>query len=59
MPINREHCIQALSAICSIPTATLYEARVAAYIVARLQAMGLAYEQDVYGNILATYWTKN
>ena len=55
MPINREHCIQALSAISGIPTAPFYEAHVAAYIVARLQAMELAFEQDVYGNILATY----
>ena len=55
MPINRDGCIQALSAICGIPTAPFYEARVAAYILARLQALGLTYEQDEYGNILATY----
>ena len=55
MPINREGCIQALSAICGIPTAPFYEARVAAFIVIRLQALGLTYEHDEYGNILATY----
>lgn len=55
MPSNREDCIQVLSVLCGIPTAPFYEARVAAYILARLQAMGLTYEQDEYGNILATY----
>lgn len=59
MPGNREACIQALSAICGIPTAPFFEARVAAYITARLRELGLAYEQDEYGNILATYTGPN
>ncbi len=55
MLVARESCLEALTEICAIPTAPYYEARVAAFIVARLRALGIPFETDDYGNITATY----
>ena len=55
MSIDRERCIRALSDIGAHPTASFYEARVAAYILGELERLGLPYQQDEYGNIVASY----
>lgn len=55
MSIDRERCIQALSEISAFPTASFYEARVASYILGELERLGLPYQQDEYGNIIASY----
>ena len=55
MSIDRERCIRALREISAYPTASFYEARVASYILGELERLGLPYQHDEYGNIIATY----
>ena len=55
MSIDRERCIRALSDISAFPTASFYEARVAAYIMGELERLRLPFEQDECGNIIASY----
>ena len=55
MSIDRKRCIRALSEISGYPTASFYEARVAAHIMGELERLGLPYQKDDYGNIIATY----
>lgn len=59
MSIDRERCIRALSEISAFPTTSFYEARVASYILGELEHLGLPYQQDEYGNIIASYQGPN
>jgi len=53
--VNRERCIRALTEISAFPTASFYEARVAAYIIGELDRLGVPYQHDEYGNIITSY----
>lgn len=53
--ITRERCIRALTEISARPTAPFFEWRVAAYIMGELTRLGIPFEQDRYGNIIARY----
>ena len=44
-----------MTEISAYPTASFYEARVASYILGELDRLGLPYQQDEYGNIIASY----
>jgi putative aminopeptidase FrvX len=55
MSTNRERCIRALTEISAYPTTSFYEARVIAYILSELDRLGLPYQQDEYGNVIAEY----
>jgi len=55
MPISRERCIAALIEISAHPTAPLFEARVASYILSELRRIGVPVSRDEYGNIIALY----
>ena len=55
MSIDRERCIRALTEISAHPTASFFEARAASYILSELGRLGLPYQQDQYGNIIASY----
>ncbi len=53
--ITRERCIRALTEISAYPTASFFEWRVASYITGELNRLGIPFEQDRYGNIIARY----
>ncbi len=53
--ITRERCIRALMEISAFPTAPFFESRVAAYIVGELNRLGIPFERDRFGNIIARY----
>lgn len=57
--ITRQRCVQALTEISRLPTAPFFEARVAAYIRSELTRLGLSYQTDEYGNIIAPYEGEN
>ena len=53
--VSIEQCVEALSKISRAKTAPYYEVRVARYIASELDRMGVAWEVDEVGDILATY----
>lgn len=55
VPITRERCVRALTEISARPTAPFFEWRVAEYITGELGRLGIPFERDEYGNIIACF----
>ncbi|HUX85378.1 MAG TPA: M20/M25/M40 family metallo-hydrolase [Chloroflexota bacterium] len=51
---NDAAALQLLAALGEIPTAPLHELKVAAYVAGYLQAIGVPFQVDPYGNVIAT-----
>lgn len=53
--MNEDTALTVLSEVASIPTAPLHEEGVAAYVTRFLRDLGLPFQADPFGNLIATY----
>src|SRR5579884_3878761 len=59
MTIDEAFALTVLSEVASIPTAPLHEEGVAAYVARFLRQVGLPFEVDPFGDLIATYRNGN